>query len=584
VRVEGLDDGRGQVETGMPGSITHKSKLRIALLIDGWDLPAWAYRMVEIIQQSDYAEVILVIRNTIPGDRQDTAHSSSVAVRLLIALQRALVGRPGLMPDASREISATEALDGIDVIEVTAKRVQDSDYLEADELARISHRKLDVLISLSRLDPRGGILGSARHGVWTCQFGDNKLNDGVHAGYGEVMESRPETISMARMLTEKNPDGFVLWRSFSSTNALSLADNQSNVQWKSLHFIPRKLKELHQTGEPQFLARLEEDDASLQFDDRPLPRPPTNRELGALLWRKLVQKWRRKWGSTLFRRRWILLYDIGDRLSTSLCRFKPLAPPGDGFWADPFIVSRDGTYHIFVEEGSCLGGKGHISVIVMNKDGRCDPPVRVVEAPYHLSYPFVFEFKGALYMIPESYDNRTVEMYKCAQFPYRWEFHKTLMVNCRAADTTLLEWQGRWWMFSSRTESDGPMPMDELFLHYSDSPLSDRWTPHPCNPVVSDVRSARPAGRLFVRNGRLYRPSQDCSRHYGYAFNICEITKLTESAYEEKILTKVKPNWDPKIISTHTLSYEDGLTVIDGELLERKGWWAKAHGYSQDSA
>ena len=78
------------------------------------------------------------------------------------------------------------------------------------------------------------------------------------------------------------------------------------------------------------------------------------------------------------------------------------------------------------------------------------------------------------------------------------------------------------------------------------------------------------AGRLFVDNGRIYRPSQDCSRRYGYGFNLCEITKLTESEYEEIVVSKVEPKWDKNIISTHTINYDDGLTIIDGELRRRK--------------
>jgi len=125
-------------------------------------------------------------------------------------------------------------------------------------------------------------------------------------------------------------------------------------------------------------------------------------------------------------------------------------------------------------------------------------------------------------------------------------------------------------MFSNRIETEGASLCDELFLYHSDSPLSDNWIPHQRNPIVSDVKSARSAGRLFVRDGHLYRPSQNCSGHYGYGFNICEITKLTETEYEEKIVSRVEPKWDKNVVSTHTINYEDGLTVIDGQLRRRR--------------
>jgi hypothetical protein len=94
--------------------------------------------------------------------------------------------------------------------------------------------------------------------------------------------------------------------------------------------------------------------------------------------------------------------------------------------------------------------------------------------------------------------------------------------------------------------------------------------PHPRNPVVSDARSSRPAGRPFVRDGCLYRPSQNCCPHYGYGFNISEVTKLTETDYEERVLSRVEPVWDGNIVSTHTINYEDGLTVIDGQFRRRR--------------
>jgi hypothetical protein len=73
-----------------------------------------------------------------------------------------------------------------------------------------------------------------------------------------------------------------------------------------------------------------------------------------------------------------------------------------------------------------------------------------------------------------------------------------------------------------------------------------------------------------VHNGHLYRPSQNSSAHYGYGFNICEITKLTETDYEERIVSRVEPKWDRNVVSTHTINYEDGLTIIDGQLRRRR--------------
>ena len=99
---------------------------------------------------------------------------------------------------------------------------------------------------------------------------------------------------MLQVLTEDLDGGKVLYRSYSSTHDMSLADNKSNVQWKTLHFVPRKLKQLHDEGEEIFFARVKEENAHPQFYDRRLYKAPTNSELGVLLWKKLLQKCRRK--------------------------------------------------------------------------------------------------------------------------------------------------------------------------------------------------------------------------------------------------------------------------------------------------
>ena len=90
------------------------------------------------------------------------------------------------------------------------------------------------------------------------------------------------------------------------------------------------------------------------------------------------------------------------------------------------------------------------------------------------------------------------------------------------------------------------------------------WISHPMNPVVSDVTRARPAGKIFISNHKIYRPSQDCSENYGNALNISEITKLSESEYSEKLISKVRANWNKNMQRIHTYNFDDNISVIDG--------------------
>jgi hypothetical protein len=260
---------------------------------------------------------------------------------------------------------------------------------------------------------------------------------------------------------------------------------------------------------------------------------------------------------------WILLFHLGEELSTSPESFTKIVPPKDRFWADPHVIERDGRYYVFIEECDFATDKGHIAVLVINHDGTYEQPVKVLERDYHLSYPFVFEDGGELYMVPESEANRTVDLYRCVDFPVRWERVTTLIGDITATDATLLQHEGRWWLFANVIAAGGESFSEELYLFHSDSLIGGDWKPHARNPIVSDARRSRPAGAIIRRNGRLYRPAQDCSVRYGFGIRVHEISRLSEAEYAESEVFSVMPTWDRKIIATHTLSYTSGLTVID---------------------
>jgi hypothetical protein len=253
-------------------------------------------------------------------------------------------------------------------------------------------------------------------------------------------------------------------------------------------------------------------------------------------------------------------------ISTSFWRFQKILPPKDRFWADPFVIYKEDTYYIFIEEYMYKPKKGHIAVIEMNSKGEYTSSKPVLKRPYHLSYPFIMEWRGDLYMIPETMENRTIEVYRCLEFPHRWEFHKTIMKDLAAADATLFYHRAKWWLFTMIRENEGGPFWDELFLFYADEPFSSDYQPHPMNPIRSDVRNSRPAGKIIHYNDTLYRVAQHSSRKgYGYGLKINRIITLTESEYAEREIQALGPGWDKKIIGLHTFNHDNQLTLIDGK-------------------
>ena len=469
-------------------------------------------------------------------------------------------------PNAFKSHDANDLLSDVPVIEAIPRQTKNSDFIEGETLDKIQSAKLDVMVRLGFRILRGGILTAARYGIWSYHHGDNFTHRGMPAGWFEVLNHHPVTGSILQVITEDLDNGDVLYRSWSCTDHLSINRNRNNFYWKSLAFLPRKLKELHRDGEAKFRCRVVRNNLHPSFYSERLYTTPTNCEMAKMLWSHWTGYVKRRLDVFLFpEQQWTLLYDLRNDLSASFWRFKKLTPPKGTFWADPFVVYRDHKYFIFFEDLNFNDRKGTISVIEMDEKGNTTAPVKALERPYHLSYPFIFEWEGQTYMIPETSRNRTVEVYKSVRFPDQWELHKTLMNNVVAMDATLHHDAGKWWMFVNMQEHRGASKMDELFLFWADSPLSDDWTPHPLNPIVSDVRSARPAGKLFTRNGKLYRPSQNSSGKYGYGLKINEVVTLNEEEFEEREVSSIVPNWNPKITGLHTLNHEHRLTIIDAQ-------------------
>jgi hypothetical protein len=174
----------------------------------------------------------------------------------------------------------------------------------------------------------------------------------------------------------------------------------------------------------------------------------------------------------------------------------------------------------------------------------------------------VFEWQDQYYMIPETRENRTLELYRCVSFPFEWELDRVLMKDLVAVDATLAQIDDRWWLFVN-IAVEGASTNDELHLFYSESPLGP-WHPHRGNPVKSDVRSSRPAGKLFYWRGALYRPAQDSSAAYGHAISINKIERLSVDEFAEVEISRIVPEWRANLTRNHTVNHAGGLMVIDG--------------------
>lgn len=239
--------------------------------------------------------------------------------------------------------------------------------------------------------------------------------------------------------------------------------------------------------------------------------------------------------------------------------------PDDGkrFYADPIAVPHEGRNWIFVEELPYATGRALISAVELGADGPVGTPRPVLERSCHLSYPFVFPHDGQMWMIPESAADRTVDLYRADQFPDRWTHVATLIKDVAVGDATIVQHNGRFWLFGTVGEGDASS-WDALHIWSADRLLGP-WTPHGNNPVLMDALGARPGGAFFHRHGELWRPAQDCTTGYGAGLALCRVTKLDDEGFAQEVAAVLRPGGpDWPGTGFHSLNWAAGIEVVDG--------------------
>jgi hypothetical protein len=241
------------------------------------------------------------------------------------------------------------------------------------------------------------------------------------------------------------------------------------------------------------------------------------------------------------------------------------------FVADPFMTRVNGAWQMFFEVFNWTTNKGEIG-LATSRDGLSWTYQQIVLAePFHLSYPYVFEWNGEHYMVPESFQAGAIRLYKATEFPRRWTFIGEMLAGKYLVDPTLVRHDGKWWMF---VETNPGVKHDTLRLFYADELLGP-WHEHPQSPIVDgDATAARPAGRFQVIDDRVIRLAQNCLPSYGTAVRAFEVTELTTSAYQDREIRR-DPILRPGVSGWNAL----GMHHLDAHRLDNGNWLACVDGW-----
>ncbi len=528
-------------------------RLRIGLFADQRGQPRAIVEAFVGIARSEFAEIVSIAA----GNRPEPKHPW--LWRLYRRLDRWAFATQG---DAAETIDLVVHLESTRILELP-------EGLGGHPVpnlwrAEVVSLNLDVAFLLGDIDERL-IEGVARYGVWRFGFGVGQEALAGLEGFREVADGMAVSISSLRARLASDNEK-VLYESRSRTALFSLAKNRDKVLRRAAQLPGRVLKELHRSG-----------GASLAADNPPGPPIPycdqrSQAELKAVrnLARVAERIGHRALQKLFYVDQWFIAYRFSatDSEMPTLGPFSCLMPPTDRFWADPFPFERDGRLFIFFEELIFAEGKAHIAVVEISRDGSCSLAQRVLERPYHLSYPFLIESDGALFMVPETGENGSVELYRCLDFPVQWILEKVLLRAPCCADATFHRADDKWWMFVNIGVNDSDVH-DELHIYHADQ-LYGEWHSHRLNPVKSDVQSARSAGRLYRRKGNLYRPAQIGAPLYGSGISINQVLKLTSEEFVEQEVGRILPPHGSDFLGVHTLNGVGNLSVVDGFIRRRR--------------
>jgi hypothetical protein len=513
--------------------------MRVGVLLDGPVVPAWVASLLEDLVRTDALEVTALPVEA--GGRLRNLGRGSRLARALYDLYRGIDRR--LFDTGTDPLEPTRVPVGL-----TARA------------GATSQEPLDVVLVLSPGVEQQLVASRARFGAWSIAFEGAPWPDEDLAPFRRMSQGRA-TVSVAVLATAAGADSArVVRRAVAACDAVSLGRTEE-IYWKASRLLARDLDALARSGGSLF-----REDRLESNGGRPeVPSPLSARVVLLHLLRVSGRAVRSRLRKTIWREQWFVAYRVDggiDPADPDLNGFSSLESPDGHFFADPFPIEFQGRNYVFFEDFVYAEKRAVISVVELRGDSP-SPPRVALTCDYHLSYPFLFRMGEEVFMIPETASNRTVELYRAREFPDRWEKSRVLLSGITAYDATLIEHEARLWLFAS-VEDRGSRGWDELAI-FSATSLEGPWQPHPRNPVVADIRSARPAGRIFQHGARLIRPAQDCAGRYGHAIVFKEIEVLTETDYRERALSgsaMLRGAW-----RTHSYNAAGGYALVDGSRL-----------------
>ena len=517
--------------------------MNIGFLFDDYTVQKWMIEPIRLLSNNPMFNFVLII---------DKKPINSIESKIQSIDYHSII-------ENQRKINVDSAMDSIDLNSNKDELISSLNNLQflpnIENCNVLSNFNLDIIVNFSK-KIRLCIDSFTKNGIFQLFFGEDFSERFSPIGIWEINTHKKTSVINIEKIPSKNELGYTICKSIVSTNEISIKRNQNNLLWSASELL---FNFINNFSKFEYISKENSIDLN-SFEKLTLKKIATKNKLNfhtTSTINTFKSKLKKKSSEN-----WDLLYALNFSDLYDFKKYKKIDSPDDRFWADPFFIFQDNYYYIFIEEKFFEKPHGHISVIQIDSNGNFIQTKKIIEQPYHLSFPFIFKFEDTFFMIPESHQKKTIDVFKCVNFPYEWEFYSSIMTDVDAVDTIIYPYEKKWWLFTSIKNSTFSQ-RNGLQIFYSDNPLTNSWIPHPKNPVINDVRYFRSAGNIFEKDGELFRPSQFMEDEYGYGISINKIDLLNFQEYVESPKFILEPNWTSKISGLHTINHDDNFSIID---------------------
>lgn len=251
-----------------------------------------------------------------------------------------------------------------------------------------------------------------------------------------------------------------------------------------------------------------------------------------------------------------------------------LMPYSSKYWyADPLLHDFEGNVYLYMEAFDRKKRKGCIACSKI-LDGKIDTPRVIIEEPYHMSFPMIFEMKNEVYMIPETEAGGTINIYINCGHPYEWRLFQRIKTSVSIVDSVVYDLKDDTVSIIAST-FDVENPKLTKYIMFKLKRENNFFSIEYSNDFNLSSKYGygnRNAGYII---GKLHCTQKSTPAIYGYSNVFYQLNNINEKYIDEKFISEIRPEQikmisDKKIkpIGTHTYSKVGDYEVIDLEYLE----------------